>query len=193
MSKGFRLRAGFSMLAVAATSLALVATAGASSGGGVAIQAQDACDPASFNAVGIDCDRGADSGRRVAFEDVVAQILDKGSAAKWRFTPDHVKVRVGTPVSVSMGRGGELHTFSNVTDTGFGPGCVPDINELVFGKPAPAPPAACDGVEADGTPSFIAQGGLFPGRVIRADTSRPGTRLYQCLIHPWMHATVTVE
>ena len=48
MSKGFRLRAVFSVLAIATASLALAATAGASQGGGVVIQSRDACDPATF-------------------------------------------------------------------------------------------------------------------------------------------------
>jgi hypothetical protein len=36
-----------------------------------------------------------------------------------------------------MGRGGEGHTFTKVG--GFGPGCVSDINDLIFGPGAPIP------------------------------------------------------
>jgi hypothetical protein len=35
--------------------------------------------------------------------------------------------------------------------------------------------------------------GLFPGVSIPVDTSRPGTYLFQCMIHPWMRTILTVE
>jgi hypothetical protein len=189
MSKGSRLRAIFAVLAVWTTTLAFAATVGAS-GGGVVIQAQDACDPATFPA-GL-CARTDSSGPRVTFGEVNAQLVRKGAHGPWRFTQNDVKVHPGESVSAQMGRGGELHTFTDVTATGFVPGCVPDINRAVFGTPDVA--AVCNDVDhVSAVPAVFFATGLFPGRRIAADTSTPGTRLYECLIHPWMTATVTVQ
>lgn len=189
MSKGFRLRAISCALAAVTAGLALTATAGASDGGR-AIQAQDACDPATFPA-GL-CARPDSSGPRVTFDRVFADLADKGSSGQWRFTQDRLKVHRGEAVTVSMGRGGELHTFTDVTDTGFAPGCVPEINQVLFG--APDANANCAAVDpASGLPVVFLQTGLFPGRTIDVDTRTRGTRLYECLIHPWMRTTVTVD
>jgi len=189
MSKGFRLRAGFSMLAIATASLALAATAGASSGGGVVVQARDACDPATFP-VGL-CNRDAgNSGERVTFNELLAVVGKKHSHPAWRFSQDNVTVKRGTPVVARFGP--EVHTFTDVTATGFGPGCVDIINQLVFGKPDLAPVCA-DIDPASGQPKVLLATGLFPGVTIPVDTSTPGTHLFECLIHPWMRTTVTVE
>jgi hypothetical protein len=190
MLKGNRLRAGFSVLAVATASLALAATAGASSGGGVVVQARDACDPATFPA-GL-CTRTDNSGGTVTFDELLAVVGKKRSHSAWRFTEDHVKVHRGESVVAQFGRGGEVHTFSDVTATGFGPGCVDILNKLVFGKPDLAP--VCNDIDpVAGVPRVFITDGLFPGRTISVDTSTPGTRLFECLVHPWMRTTVTVE
>ena len=89
-------------------------------------------------------------------------------------------------------RGGELHTFTDVTATGFTPGCVPELNQVLFGRPDPGP--QCAAVDpASGLPVVFLATGLFPGRTIAVDTSTRGTHLYECMIHPWMQATVTVD
>ena len=111
MSKGFRLGAVFSVLAVATASLALAATAGASSGEGVVIQARDACDPATFPA-GL-CNRTVSSGEVVTFEKFLDVVGTKHSHPAWRFSKDHVDVKRGTPVAVRAGL--EIHTFTDVT------------------------------------------------------------------------------
>jgi plastocyanin len=179
-----------SVLAVGAASLALAATAGASSGGGVVVQARDACDPATFPA-GL-CARTDNSGGAVAFDELLSEVGRKHAHPAWRFTADDVKVRRGTPVAAQFGRGGELHTFTDVTATGFGPGCVDILNELIFGSPALAD--ACNAIDPQaGVPEIFLTTGLFPGRTIPVDTSTPGTHLFQCMIHPWMRTTVTVE
>jgi hypothetical protein len=189
MSKGFRLRAVFSVLAVGTASLAVAASAGAASGGSVSIEAQDACDPATFPA-GL-CARADSSGPRVTFAEVNAAIVKDGAHGAWRFTQSKVKVDPGEPVAAQMGRGGEVHTFTDVTATGFGLGCVPDINYAVFHTRDVS--SLCDDVDPlSGQPIMLATA-LFPGRTIAADTSTRGTRLYQCLIHPWMTATVAVR
>src|SRR3954454_11311760 len=120
MSKGFRLRAVFSVLAVATASLALAATAGASSGDGVVIQSRDACDPATFPP-GF-CVRTDNSGGSVTIDELLDSLKQKGSHPAWKFTKDNVTVKRGTPVVAEFGRGGEVHSFTDVTATGFGPG-----------------------------------------------------------------------
>jgi hypothetical protein len=189
MSKGFRLRAGFSVLAVATASLALAAGAGASSGGGVVVQSRDACDPATFPP-GF-CVRTDNSGGVVTIDELLASLRQKGSHPAWRFTSDKVKVKRGTPVVAEFGRGGEVHSFTDVTATGFGPGCIDVINQAEFGDPATAPMCGPDPIAGLG--AILGTSGLFPGAPRTIDTSARGTRLFQCMLHPWMRTTVTVE
>jgi hypothetical protein len=199
MSKGSRLRAVFSVLAVGVASLALAGTAGASDSGGVAVQSRDACDPATFPA-GL-CNRTDGSGGTVAFDELLATVGQKHSHPAWKFTKDHLTVKRGTPVVAEFGRGGEVHSFTDVTATGFGPGCVDVLNGLIF--PTPATAAMC-GTEDPGGAGLlkillgspaddIPASGLFPGQPLTVDTSTRGTRLFQCMIHPWMTTTLTVE
>jgi len=191
MSKDHRLRAVFSVLAVATASLALAATAGASSGGGVVVQARDACDHSSFPA-GLCAERADHSGGTVTFDELLAVVGKKHSHPAWRFTEDKLTVHRGDSVVAQFGRGGEVHTFSDVTKTGFGPGCVDLLNQLVFGKPDVAP--VCSEIDpVAGVPEVFVKDGLFPGRTITVDTSKAGTQLFECLIHPWMRTTVTVQ
>jgi len=186
MSKGFRLRAVFSVLAVATASLALAATAGASSGDGVVIQSRDACDPATFPP-GL-CNRTDNSGGVVTFPELAAILPQKLSHPAWRFTKDDVKVKRGASVAAEFGRGGEIHTFTDVTAAGFHGGCIPDINHLVgLGDQIPA---VCNELGLGGV---VARDGLFPGIPKTINTSASGTRLFQCMLHPWMQTTVTVE
>jgi hypothetical protein len=190
MSKDFRLRAVFSVLAVATASLALGATAGASQGGGVVVQSRDACDPATFPP-GF-CVRTDNSGGFVTIGDLLASVQQKGSHPAWRFTRDEITVKRGTPVVAEFGRGGEVHSFTDVTTTGFGPGCIDVINQAEFGNPATAPMCGPDPAGA-GLGAILAASGLFPGQSRTIDTSTSGTRLFQCMLHPWMRTTVTVE
>src|SRR4029079_8488230 len=142
MSKGFRLRAVFSVLAVATASLALAAAAGASRGEGVTIQSRDACDPATFPP-GF-CVRTDNSGGLVTIDDLLASLQKQGSHSAWRFTTDKLTVKRGTSVVAEFGRGGEVHSFTDVTATGFGPGCIDVINRAEFGDPATAPACGPD-------------------------------------------------
>jgi hypothetical protein len=189
------------VLAVGTASLTLAGTAGASSGGGgLLIEAQDACDPATF--VDPDtgdslCSRSDGSGRRVSFDKLLNRISEKGAHGAWRFTPDNAKVNAGEPVSVQMGRGGEFHTFTRVD--AFGPGCIQILNDLVFG-PGSAMPAVCgelvpvpDGSGALAPKPFVEDAVLPFATPVAAAKLKPGVNMFQCMIHPWMHATVTVE
>jgi hypothetical protein len=189
MSKGFRLRAVFSVLAVGVASLALAGSAGASDGG-VVIQARDACDPATFPP-GF-CVRTDNSGGVVAINDLLAKVAKSGAHPAWRFTKDKLTVERGTPVVAEFGRGGEVHSFTDVTASGFGPGCIDVINQAEFGKPDTSP--LCGPVPVpDGLGAILSTSGLFPGKPLTIDTSTAGTRLFQCMLHPWMRTTLTVE
>ena len=196
MSKGFRLRAVFSVLAVMTASMALAATAGAKDGG-VVIQSRDACDPATFPP-GF-CARTDNSGGVVTFQELLDAVGGPAHAhPKWRFTKDDLTVKRGTPVVAEFGRGGEVHSFTDVTATGFGPGCIGLLNGLMFGNEDTA--ALCGTVDPGGAGLGAILGspdhpnsGMFPGVPLTIDTSTPGTRFFQCMIHPWMRTTVTVE
>ena len=90
-----------------------------------------------------------------------------------------------------FGRGGEVHSFTDVTATGFGPGCIDVINATEFGNPATAPMCGPDPIAGLG--AILGTSGLFPGQPRTIDTSTRGTRLFQCMLHPWMRTTLTVE
>jgi len=194
MSKRTRLLAMLSVLAAGAASLALAAAAGASSGGGVVIQSRDACDPATFPP-GL-CVRTDNSGGVVTIDELIARLQQKQSHPAWKFTEDKVKVKRGAPVVAEFGRGGEVHSFTDVTASGFGPGCIDVINQAMFGSPATSPLCGPDPIAGLGailgTPG-APNDGLFPGVPIGIDTSTPGTRLFQCMLHPWTRTVVTVE
>jgi hypothetical protein len=191
MLKDTRLRAIFSVLAVGVASLALAATAGAKGGGeGVVIQSRDACDPATFPP-GL-CVRTDNSGGVVTINELLATLQKKQSHPAWRFTEDKVEVKAGTPVVAEFGRGGEVHSFTDVTLTGFGPGCIDVINAAMFNGDATTNPL-CGADPLAGLGAILGTSGLFPGHPLPIDTSTPGTRLFQCMLHPWMRTTITVE
>src|SRR6201991_3968710 len=194
MSKDFRLRAVFSVLAIATASLALAASAGASQGGGVVIQSRDACDAATFPP-GF-CVRTDNSGGFVTIDDLLARVQEKGSHPAWRFTADKLTVKRGPPVVAEFGRGGEVHSFTDVTASGFGPGCIDVINQAEFGSPATSPLCGPDPIVGLGAilgSPAAPNSGLFPGVPLTIDTSTRGTRLFQCMLHPWMRTVLTVE
>lgn len=175
-------------LAVAlATCIALGAVAGTAfarldGGGPLRVQMRDACDPVTFNAV---LGEGACVGDgTVTFSDFIAELVATQQVATWRFDPGLASVRAGTKI-VASNVGGETHTFTKVAE--FGPGIVPELNELVFGVPGPPLPEFL----TLGPDDFIA-----PGRKVKIRTGKhglePGTHRFECAIHPWMQTTVAV-
>jgi hypothetical protein len=82
--------------------------------------------------------------------------------------------------------GGETHTFTKVT--AFGGGLVPVLNVL-SGNLVPAVPAP--GVNVFAT--FVPAGGQATGSSGPGGVLTPGQNLFECFIHPWMRAVVTVE
>jgi hypothetical protein len=145
-------------------------------GGGASdrtVNMMDACDPASFGAQNppILCTRNGG----VAFNQLIAQLIANGSAGAWHNAPSQMDAKVGLTL-FAVNKGGEIHTFTKVAH--FAGGFVPEINGLLHLDPAPE----CLALAPD---DFI-----LPGGADADDTVQPGTSLYQCCIHPWMHTVV---
>jgi plastocyanin len=139
--------------------------------------ASDACSP-SFNVLFDDptiCNRNG--GTPV---DVFLQQLGQNKfAGAWHFSPNHVNVDAGDSLTV-VNRGGETHTFTEVSQFGGG-GIVPPLNEILFGTLNP--PLFFDPNDV----TFIPAGGE------ETVTPSTGTHLFICAIHPWMEDTVVVR
>jgi len=141
------------------------------------VSAQDQCDPASFNAAlgnGACVKQG--SVTLTAFNN---ELNATHQVASWQFVPSNFTIRVGQAITVTN-NGGEKHTFTEVAN--FGGGIVPALNNA-SGNPTEAPECAALAANA-----MIASGTTF-----RTDAAMDaGVEHYQCCIHPWMRATVTV-
>ena len=144
------------------------------------IFALDACDPTTFNqALGPGtCVR---SGGGITFQMFLQQLQRLQRAPAWRFAPDDVHARSDDPILVEN-IGGETHTFTEVAQ--FGGGSVPQLNQLA-GNLTERPECAA----GPGPDNHI----LAPGASFVFTEEDPGTHLYQCCIHPWMHAVLTVR
>jgi len=147
------------------------------SNGSVAIR--DDCDSVSFNA-GIAPGTCAKAGATTltAFN---AELTTNHSVAAWNFTPNELTVTVGGVIT-ALNTGGEKHTFTEVEN--FGGGFVPALN-TASGMATVAPECAAIAGDAN---ALIPSGSSF--------TTDPedsvGVEHYQCCIHPWMRANVTV-
>ena len=167
------------MLGITALLAGLLATGSSAVSGSRQVVIRDDCDPASFDAAigpGTCVKVGS-----TTFSDFIGQLLAPGSAPAWRFAPDMVKLAGGGTVEASN-KGGEDHTFTEVS--AFGGGCVAVLNDLLGLTPVP---------ECDGFPR-----GAFGATLIHAGgtlsvTLATGTHRFECLIHPWMRATVVVS
>jgi plastocyanin len=91
-----------------------------------------------------------------------------------------VHLSAGSSLTVEN-RGGETHTFTEVTQFGGG-GIVDELNEILFGTATPP-------TFFFGPFNFVAAG---DETTIPASTLTPGTHLFICAIHPWMEETVVV-
>jgi len=143
------------------------------------IFAVDACDSRTFNAA-IGAGTCAPGGG-VPFNLFINQVQHLHQAPAWRFAPSVVSATTTDPIQVrNIGR--EVHTFTEVAR--FGGGFVPLINQIGgFGKTVPecaAPP--------NDESHFLNPGDSFT--FVEEDS---GTHLYQCCIHPWMQATLTIR
>lgn len=141
------------------------------------VSVQDQCDPASFNAA-LGAGACAKQGS-MTFAQFNSELNATHQVAAWRFVPNAFTIKVGQSITATND-GGEQHTFTEVK--AFGGGIVPALNSA-SGNTQEAPECAALSGNA-----MIASGGTF-----RTDAATAaGTELYQCCIHPWMRATVTV-
>jgi len=165
----------------AATALATVAltVTPAASANPSEIYASDACSP-SFNVALMDptaCSRNGGT----PFNVFIQQLQQNKFAGAWHFSAPRVNVNAGSSLTVEN-RGGETHTFTQVTQFGGG-GIVPPLNEILFGTPTPP-------TFFFGPFNFMPAGGEV---TIPSSTLTPGIHRFFCAIHPWMEETVVVH
>ena len=141
------------------------------------VSMQDNCEPSSFNAA-LGAGTCAGSGT-MTLSQFNAELNANHSVAAWRFVPPTLTVRKGQRIA-AKNDGGEVHTFTEVES--FGGGIVAALNSA-SGNTTVAP--ECQNLPAS---AMVARGATF--RTDEEDT--PGTEKYQCCIHPWMRAVVTV-
>ena len=167
----------FGIAAVAAAVVLILPTA--ASADPSEIYMSDACSP-SFNDALQDptiCNRQGGT----PFDVFIQQLTQNKFAGAWRFSAPQVKLRSGDSLTVEN-RGGETHTFTQVTQFGGG-GIVDPINLVLFGTTTPP-------TFFFGSFNFVAAG---DETTIPASVLTPGTHLFFCAIHPWMEETVIVR
>ena len=161
----------------------LVAACGSSDttntvGGNASVSMLDQCDSASFNGgLGAGTCTRAGAVTLAAFNNELAA---NHSVAAWMFSPSALTIHVGQSIQ-AMNLGGEGHTFTKVAQ--FGGGIIPALNNA-SGNPTETPECAQLASNA-----IVAPGGTFT----TSAAAVAGVEHYQCCIHPWMRATVTVE
>jgi len=141
------------------------------------VSVQDQCDPATFNAAlgsGACAKQGS-----MTFAAFNNELNASHQVAAWRFVPNAFTIKLGQSIT-AMNDGGEKHTFTEVK--AFGGGIVSSLN-TASGNTQEAPECA-----AISSSDMIASGSTFRTNA----ATDVGTELYQCCIHPWMRATVTV-
>jgi hypothetical protein len=84
---------------------------------------QDDCGPTTFNLAVPATPPTCVGNGGTTFGDFIGQLVDHGFAGAWRFSPGHVKIDAGSSLQI-VNRGGETHTFTQVTQFGGG-GIVP--------------------------------------------------------------------
>lgn len=186
---------------VASLSLAAI-LALAMSGGGSSrasssvVEVEDECEPATFNTVGLALFGIPDLCLSDFNGDVsLGRMLDaliEGGHGAWSFDPDSIEIEEGETLTATN-VGGEFHTFTDVTATGFGGGCIPELNLPLGLTPLPQ----CADGNTNGTPDAFETSGLTPGGTpgdtLTVTGLGEGTHLFECLIHPWMRTAVEVE
>jgi plastocyanin len=144
------------------------------------VSMQDQCDAASFNAAlgaGTCSTQGS-----VTFAQFNAELNSSHQVAAWRYVPSTLEIHVGQAIT-AVNFGGETHTFTEVDQ--FGGGIVPSLNQA-SGNTTEAPECA----------QLTAADMVAPGAAFTADVATAadvGTERYQCCIHPWMRAVVTIK
>jgi plastocyanin len=174
------MRSSYSRLITALAAITLAACSDSVSPNADArVSMQDQCDPATFNAA-LGSATCAKQGT-VTFSQFNSELSATHQVTSWKFVPNAFTIHVGQAIT-AMNDGGETHTFTEVQ--AFGGGIVPSLNSA-SGNTQEAPECAALAANA-----MVASGSTFRSDV--ATTADIGTERYQCCIHPWMRATVTV-
>lgn len=97
----------------------------------------------------------------------------------WRNEPSYLIVETGKTIRVKN-EGGRAHTFTKVVN--FGGGKVP--------PPGPAPGLNMGLTTAPECPGSV---NIAPGESVRISNLSAGDNRFQCCIHPWMRALITVQ
>lgn len=148
------------------------------------VKASDDCEQTSFDAA-IGPGTCVGDGR-TTFNDFIAQLVKNGpkpnrAAKNWAFSRTKTDIDPGGTITVEN-VGGEFHTFTPVAE--FGGGCVDVLNQILGLTPVP---------ECANFPALAGTTGIASGGTLMVTSPHYGVQKYQCLIHPWMHTTVTVE
>ncbi|MCI0352357.1 MAG: hypothetical protein L0Z53_23305 [Acidobacteriales bacterium] len=154
---------------------------------------RDYCDPASFAAAGIACNRITTpvANGVITLSGFGAELAIEKSVGAWRFVPPRFKAGDGVNL-VLQNLGGQTHTFTRVQK--FGGGFVAGIN-AASGNPVPAPECA-QVVNGNLVPQPPSANNIFlPGsssangpQIAEGETAR-----FQCCIHPWMRTTISAK
>jgi hypothetical protein len=139
----------------------------------------DACDGPSFN-LALNGDGACLRNGGVTFDTFIGQLMAQGEAPAWRFASEQANLAAGGTIT-APNRGGEFHTFTEVAS--FGGGCIAPLNAILGLSPVPE----C------GIPGILGSTGVPPGAARTTAPLSAGTHLFECLIHPWMRTTVTVD
>lgn len=143
------------------------------------VKAEDDCDPATFNAAGVPCIGDGET----TIQDLVAAAQADNPPPEWRFTRTDFDIDAGGTITF-VNEGGEAHTFTKVD--AFGDGCIAVVNPGGV-TDNPAVPD-CKTFNPATDPRVVP-----PGGTATIANLKPGTALFQCIIHPWMRSTVEVR
>jgi plastocyanin len=174
-------RSGAATLTVAVAVVACLLMAGSAFGASDhrVVKMQDRCDPATFDAAVGDGTCVRDGG--TLFADFLEEFQDEGSVNGWSFSREETSLDAGGTIEL-RNDGGEFHTFTPVKD--FGNGCIKPL--LDNGEP--------DAVDCADFERLAGETGLPAGASVELSGFEPGSTVkFQCLIHPWMRSTVTIE
>jgi len=146
------------------------------------LNVDDRCDPETFNQALGDGACAPSAHGDITFDQFLNRLnpQDFGHDA-WRFKPTSATMTSADTIH-AVSRGGEFHTFTEVPE--FGAGCVRELNE----------PLGLDGHPAVRcTQEMFMATGIGPGGTLDVGPLAPGTHLFECMIHPWMRSTITVQ
>ena len=123
---------------------------------------------------------------QTTFQDLLDQFAATGSVDKWQFSRPDFNIDAGGTITV-VDEGGEPHTFTRVAF--FGNGCSPLTTASRWRR------HAGESIDCTTFNPFADASTVFPGGPpLTVGDLAPGTTAkFQCMIHPWMRATVDVR